>query len=344
MESRTQVLKSELRSFDFHLKLNNSVTNCKHCSECDTVNERIRNIPWFKIFCYQFVRNVQTVYEIIHLSTQLREKRCSTLIYWIHDKVTNFYKKNNVEMKNVDIISELLKLWKNINSTKYKGQNYICQLPESQESLNLEEMKRKIVMSDYCEDYDTLKSLLTKRPGDNCSIYYDYFKDSLSKYEKIVKNCDASSFSISNCLRFCRKNDPEDLLNKSKCKLIEIWKDKEEYIEKEKCDALKDKAVAAVTCKSEENKITEFTFSDNRAIILILFSLWGIFLTFLFLYKMTPLRSWISNKLRKEKIIRDSFHEESDNESLDVDYENIDRNMEKAGYSISYNSDWNSIR
>ncbi|SBT58176.1 PIR Superfamily Protein [Plasmodium ovale wallikeri] len=344
MENRIEVLKSKLNSFDFDLMLNNPVTKCKHCSECDTVDEKIRNIPWFKIFCYQFVRNVQTVYEITQFSTEFRKKRCNTLIYWIHDKVTNFYKKNSVEMKNVDIISELLKLWKNINSTKYKGESYICQLPESQESPDLEDMKRKIVMSDYCEDYDTLKSLLTKRPGDNCSIYYDYFKDSLNKYEKIVKNCDENSFSISNCLRFCGKNDPDDLLNKSKCKLIEIWQDKEEYIEKEKCNALKDEAVAAVTCKSEEIKSTEFTFSDHRAIILILFSLWGIFLTFLFLYKMTPLRSWISNKQRKEKIIRDNFHEECDNESLDDDYEHIDRNIDNEGYNISYNSDWNSIR
>ncbi|SBT01620.1 hypothetical protein POVCU1_068270 [Plasmodium ovale curtisi] len=59
---------------------------------------------------------------------------------------------------------------------------------------------------------------------------------------------------------------------------------------------------------------------------------------------MTPVRSWISNKLRKKKIIRDSFHEESDNESLDADYENIERNMQNVGYNISYNSDWNSTQ
>ncbi|SBT53422.1 PIR Superfamily Protein [Plasmodium ovale wallikeri] len=66
------------------------------------------------------------------------------------------------------------------------------------------------------------------------------------------------------------------------------------------------------------------------------------FLTLLFLYKMTPFRSWIRNKLEKKKIIRDSFNDQSDNELLDADYESVDRDMLNTGYNITYNSDWNS--
>ncbi|SBT00380.1 PIR Superfamily Protein [Plasmodium ovale curtisi] len=59
---------------------------------------------------------------------------------------------------------------------------------------------------------------------------------------------------------------------------------------------------------------------------------------------MTPFRSWISNKLGKKKILRDNFNEQSDDETLDADYETADRNMQNTGYSIIYNSDWNSSR
>lgn len=59
---------------------------------------------------------------------------------------------------------------------------------------------------------------------------------------------------------------------------------------------------------------------------------------------MTPFRSWISNKLGKKKIIRDNFNEQSDDESLGVDYESVGGNMQNTGYNISYNSEWNFSR
>ncbi|SBS94503.1 PIR Superfamily Protein [Plasmodium ovale curtisi] len=345
MENRIEVLKNELNSFNFDLMLNNSISVCDYCNLCDTlVINDLKNEPLFKFFCYQFARNVQTVYEIISFSPQLKEKRCNSLIYWIHNKVKSFGNNSNINRRNVDIISEILKIWENINSTKIVDQKYKCDLPRKEDSPDLEKMKRKKIMSNYCENYNTLKSLLTRYVHVNCHIYYDYFKDSFLEFSENIKDHEKECLEISNCTGFCNSYDPDDLLNKSKCKIIQISNDNKEYIKQEECNTLKREAVSAVRCESKEVQIPQFTFSDNRAIILMLFSLWGIFLSFLFLYKMTPVRSWISNKLRKKKIIRDSFHEESDNESLDADYENIDRNMQNVGYNISYNSDWNSTQ
>ncbi|SBT53820.1 PIR Superfamily Protein [Plasmodium ovale wallikeri] len=343
MEERNEVLKRKLSSFDFDLKLNNSVANCEYCSVCEIVDEKIRNEPWFKIFCYQFVRNVQTVYEIIRISTHLREKHCKTLTYWIREKIKNFYEKNKVDMKNVNVISELSKVWEEINSSKCKGQPNLCESSISKQSKNLEEMKREKIMSAYCENYDTLKNLLTKPyTTSDCYIYYSYFKDSFDEFSKIATENNKKCLEIKECLRFCHNADPNNLIKVANCKVVQMSKDNNEYIEKEKCDTLKDQAVPEKTCETREFRISEFTFSDNRAIILILFSLWGIFLSFLFLYKMTPFRAWISNKLGKKKIIRDNFNEQSDDETFDVDYETADRNMQNTEYNIIYNSDWNS--
>ncbi|SBT30660.1 PIR Superfamily Protein [Plasmodium ovale wallikeri] len=341
MENRIEALK-KLDSFKFDFMLNNSVTHCDNCKLCDEVNELVKSEPWLKFFCYQFVRNVQTLYEIISFRHDLRERRCNTLNYWIHDRVTNFYNTSNINVKKVDIISELLKVWEHMKSSKYEKESYICELQKSEQSKNLEEMKRKKIMFDYCENYNTLKGFLTKPYHNNCNIYYDYLKESVHEFSKIAKVHNAQCSSINNCLSFCNKYDPEDLLNNSKCKVVEISKDKKEYIQKEECEASKVEAVSQAISKTEEVKISEFTFSDNRAIILILLSLWGVFLTFLFLYKITPFRSWISNKIGKRKIIRDHFNEQSDDETLNADYECMDKNMQNAGYNISYNTDWNS--
>ncbi|SBT56186.1 PIR Superfamily Protein [Plasmodium ovale wallikeri] len=95
------------------------------------------------------------------------------------------------------------------------------------------------------------------------------------------------------------------------------------------------KAVAEKTCEPREFRISEFTFSDNRAIILILFALWGIFLSFLFLYKLTPFRQYLFSKI---KMIKNNLVTvgKSENELLlySHDYDNII--LDEADYNISY--------
>ncbi|SBS95088.1 PIR Superfamily Protein [Plasmodium ovale curtisi] len=343
MENRIQALK-ELESFKFDFMLNNVVTLCHQCNLCDNLSLTKKNEPWFKIFCYQFVRNLETVERInMSKSKDIRESRCRSLMYWIYDKVVNYYGKIEINSNN-KIIDELLKVWKSFNGSDVNNAlSSKCEVPGNSQFTNIEKMKRKKKMSDYCENYSELKSFLTKTFYGNCHIYYDYFKDSFLEFSNIAKEQNIECSEISNCSRFCKNYDPDDILKKSKCEVIEILKEKKEYIKKDECDALTAEAASKKTCETKEVRISEFTFSDNRAIILILFSLWGILLSFLFMYKMTPFRSWISSKLGKKKIIRDSFNEQSDDESLDANYESLNKNMQNEGYSIAYNSDWNSL-
>ncbi|SBT72744.1 PIR protein [Plasmodium ovale] len=347
MENRVNVLKSKLESFSFDLMLNNPVTLCQQCKLCDRVSINKKNEPWFENFCYQFVRNLETTEMINRNKTiDVRESRCKSLIYWMYDKVVNSYAKPGIK-NNDKIIDELLEVWKNFNITL--SQNAFsskCEIPNSSEFTNLEEMKRRKIMSDYCENYSLFQKIRDYTEFENCHIYYDYFKDSLSKYkEETVQKCEVQDFFIKNCLSYCSNADPDDVLNKSKCKTIEIWpqEKKNDYMKKGDCEKLKEPDPQFIY-EIKEVPFSEFTFSDKRAIILILFSLWGIFLTLIFLYKITPFRSWISSKLGKKKIIKDSFNEQSDDETLDADYESMDRNMENTGYNITYNSDWNSSR
>ncbi|SBS89583.1 PIR Superfamily Protein [Plasmodium ovale curtisi] len=343
MENRIEALKKELSTFNFDYMLNNPVTLCDYCNLCDEVKGEKKNEIWFKFFCYQFVRNLETVETINYTLTQdKKESRCKSLIYWMYDKIINLYEKSTIKNKE-NIIGELLDVWTKFNASPVKKVlSSRCNVPKASDIKDLGEMKKRKIMSDYCENYGTFKRILNYDEYSNCHINYDYFKDSLSKYRELVTNCRPEDFIINNCSKFCINEDPDKVLNESKCRTIEILPKKNVYITQEACDTLKDEALSAMRCKTEEVKISEFTFSDNRAVILILFSLWGVFLTLLFLYKMTPFRSWISNKLRKKKIIRESFNERSDDESLDADYESMDRNMENRGYNITYNSDWNS--
>ncbi|SBT50975.1 PIR Superfamily Protein [Plasmodium ovale wallikeri] len=344
MENTIGALK-KLESFKFDFMLNNVVTLCRQCKLCDNLSQTKKNEPWLKIFCYEFVRNLETFKDMSsYFTREQRISRCNSLIYWMHNKV-NIYEKSEVNNKN-NIINELLNVWREFDYLEVKSNlSSGCSILNDTVLNNLEEMKNKKKMSAYCENYDELKSLLTRNYTTvDCHIYYSYFKDSFHEFSKIATENKQKCLEIKECLRFCNNADPNNLINVANCKVVQISKDNDEYIEKKECDTLKDKAVAEKTCEPREFRISEFTFSDNRAIILILFALWGIFLSFLFLYKMTPFRAWISNKLGKKKIIRDNFNEQSDDETFDVDYETADRNMQNTEYNIIYNSDWNSSR
>ncbi|SBT52625.1 PIR Superfamily Protein [Plasmodium ovale wallikeri] len=300
--------------------------------------DNYKDKPWFKFFCYQLVQNLENSAEFnSYNSHEVRERRCKSLMYWMYDKVERDY-RNNVVQNKTEFITELFGVWKKFYEDNPRtDQSHRCKVPEDPRFHNLRDAKKRKIIFDYCWNYSELKGILKLPTYKNCHIFYDYLKDSISKYEEISGGCSEDEYITQKCSSFCTKADPDDILNSSKCRSIEISPDKKEYIKQQECDALIKQVVPEVKYETEKVEIPVFTFSDNRAIILILFSLWGIFLTLFSLYKMTPFRSWIRNKLEKKKIIRDSFNDQSDHESLDADYESVDTDMLNTGYNMTYN-------
>ncbi|SBS99581.1 PIR Superfamily Protein, partial [Plasmodium malariae] len=58
--------------------------------------------------------------------------------------------------------------------------------------------------------------------------------------------------------------------------------------------------------------------------------------TIFFLYKFTPLKSWIYNRLRKKKIIELNKFQGESRESLQNIHEEVNRNYEGSSHNISY--------
>ncbi|SBT02993.1 PIR Superfamily Protein, partial [Plasmodium ovale curtisi] len=286
MEYRVDILKEKLPSIKQDIIWNKPVTSCNKCSICDNVISDKKDKPWFKFFCYQLVKNLENSAELNSYNNQEeRERRCKSLMYWMHDKVESFY-GNDVVKNKTEFITALHDVWKKFfedNDSTHKS--YRCNVPQDSEFKNLTEIKKRKTIFDYCWNYNELKSILRLPSYPNCHIFYDYLKDSLSKYKKISGGCSEDKYITQKCLPFCTKADPDDILNSSQCRSIEISPDKKDYIKQQDCNALIKQVVPEVKYETKEVEIPVFTFSDNRAIILILFSLWGIFLTLFLLYK-----------------------------------------------------------
>ncbi|SBT74526.1 Plasmodium vivax Vir protein, putative [Plasmodium ovale] len=314
MEYRVDILKEKLPSIRHDIYWNNPVTSCKKCSLCDNVISNYKDKPWFKFFCYQLVQNLENSAEFnSYNSHEVRERRCKSLMYWMYDRVEGFYGNDVVKNKS-EFITALRDVWKKFfEDNEGTHKSYRCNVPQDTEFKNLTEIKKRKTIFDHCWNYNELKGILRLPSYPNCHIFYDYLKDSLSKYNGISKGCGEDSFIMKNCSSFCTKADPDDILNSSKCRSIEISPDKQDYIKRQDCDALIKEVVPEVKYETKEVEIP-----------------------------VTPFRSWIRNKLEKKKIIRDSFNDQSDHESLDADYESVDTDMLNTGYNMTYNSDWNS--
>ncbi|SBS89304.1 PIR Superfamily Protein [Plasmodium ovale curtisi] len=334
MTDNTDVLK-QISSLKYDTMLDTPVRSCKHCSYCDKIDIDLRNEYWFKIFCYQFARNLETIHDVISIRTDLQENRCNSLIYWMYDKTKNVYEKNKMK-DETKIIAELHKVWNNINETEYKNRSNICKT--NYNTITLDNRKRMKKMSDYCENYNDLRGKLT-RGRENCNIFYEYFTQIMDAHNDIVQEC-RNSHENGICPKQCRNMNynPQDILKNLKCEEVQRPKILEGYIKNEECEHQKKELVPKTDCQTYATCTPEFNFSDYRSIILILLALWGMFLTSMFLYKMSPSGSWIKNILKKKKKIRINFDEENENELSDNYFENLNANFRNAEYNVPYNS------
>ncbi|SBT53035.1 PIR Superfamily Protein [Plasmodium ovale wallikeri] len=324
MTDNIEFLK-EISSVNYDAMLDNPVRSCKYCSYCENSDIKFKNEYWFKIFCYQFARNLETIHDVISIRTDLQENRCNSLIYWMHNKAKNVYEEAKIQ-NETKIIDELRKVWNNINETEYKSRSNICKT--NYNTITLDNRKRMKKMSDYCENYNDLHGKLTKvRP--NCKIFYDYFMKTLDAHGDIVQEC-RNTHENGICPKQCRymNYNPENILKNLKCEEVQRPKILEGYIKKEDCENQKKELVPKTDCQTYATCTPEFSFSDYRSVILILLALWG----------MLPLGSWIKNKFLKKERIQINFDEENEDESSGNYFENLNSNFRNTEYNVPYNS------
>ncbi|SBT59527.1 PIR Superfamily Protein [Plasmodium ovale wallikeri] len=341
----------KLPSIEFYNILDSKFIPCKYCNVCDIRKDIFEEQPtWVKNLCYHLARNLEIVSNTDDTKTELKKKSCDAFISWIDDKIRNNDGYSD-QTKYLTIISKMHTVWNDIiNNYAGDEKDKICKT--GYEPLDFEKRKKKKLMDDYCENYPIINQELDKEEAD-CKPYYKYLNDSSSIHTEIMKGCkdiDNTNYCPPNG-DDCRFYPPSMFLEKEPCMILKepraaVIKEEAEGMKCERCPLCpigktKDDGSLEIDLESDyapvRSGITSFDFSDKRAITLLIFTVWGIFLTLFLFYKKTPFGSLLNNFLRRRRVIKHNLNENEFHEFVNGNYDTVDSNMENIRYDLAYN-------
>ncbi|SBT58551.1 PIR Superfamily Protein [Plasmodium ovale wallikeri] len=284
-----------------------------------------------KILCYYFARNLQTIY-YYHSNKPLEDKVCNDLLYWLQNNLKKFLVKRDNEYTS--ILQKFKEVWEEIVSdAEVIPKNDLCR-KSFKNLVSFDVCEKAKNVSNYCENYEYIKNELGKQ-NETCVGHYEYLIKNSNIYDIISKGCTVDGNNY--CLNYdkCDTYNPQNLLNTEKCKRA-----KEFELARSQ---MKEKEEQYYQCGPEFQCVpknffsTSIDYSDYHVIPLIVLSIWSIFLTLYFLYKLTPFKSWINNFLYKKNVIRKNIHNEEFQELLESETEDDHINFNNNEYLITYN-------
>ncbi|SBT02831.1 PIR Superfamily Protein, partial [Plasmodium ovale curtisi] len=287
MEDEIKSLK-DIESLIFDYELDNIKGTCDNCSSCYKYGKTLSNSFFFHLLCQRLVKNIEFIHEAHRLNGKYSdEKSCNDFIYWIHNKINSM--NNKIDKSEINnIFRELKSIWVEVNG-KQKisgiGPLHKCDI-STIETLNFNELKEKKMMSDYCHNFNTLHTKLTNSNKPFCEIYYDYFKKTMQAYDKVYEECHKKDPG-AKCPKICEKkqNNPQLILDNLRCDKIPKPVEEEKRITEKQCNTEKGVLHSRLERALLDASNPVFNYSDPRAIFLIFFTLWGIFLSLFFFYK-----------------------------------------------------------
>ncbi|SBT84116.1 PIR protein [Plasmodium ovale] len=319
-------------SYLFNKELDSVIKHCSFCFMCDKKNDSFVGEYGLKTLCYYFVRNLEKIKNESSSNISLKDKLCNDLFYWLQHNLINIHHKAK---PNLDSILKIFEdVWNDITAVGNGiPKDNLCKT-SFENLLSFEERTQKKKVSNYCENYEYIRKKL-ENPNEPCSIYYKYLTKNSKLYTDSVSKC--SENGKNYCLKYnkCNTYDPQILLDKPTCIIAKEFEEKRREMEEKEQQYTQ--CGPEYECLPKNFFDKSIDFSDSRITPLIVLSIWGIFLSLYFLYKLSPFRSWLNNLLYKKNIIKKNLHNEEFQELLESDSEDAHINFNNREYHITYN-------
>ncbi|SBS94946.1 PIR Superfamily Protein [Plasmodium ovale curtisi] len=319
-------------SYKFNKELDSVIEDCSFCSYCDGEKDPFLFDYGLKTLCYYFVRNLEKIKNEYPGNNPLKDKLCNDLIYWLQHNLINIHRKTESNLDS--ILKTFQDVWNDITADgKGIPKDNLCKT-SFDKILSFEECTQAKKVSNYCENYEYIDKEL-KKTNEPCAVYYKYLTNNSKLYTDSVSKC--SENGKNYCLNYneCNTYNPQLLLDKPMCKIAKESEERRREMEKEEQQYTQCGPGYECLPKNFFNKSIDF--SDSRITPLIVLSIWGIFLSLYFLYKLSPFRSWLNNILYKKNIIKKNLHNEEFQELLESDSEDAHINFNNREYHITYN-------
>ncbi|SBS94350.1 hypothetical protein POVCU2_0087500, partial [Plasmodium ovale curtisi] len=172
-----------LSSYLFDRKLIKEFCQCFYCSFCDNGAEIFENDYKYRIFCYNFVENVEIVYNKNKENPKLKKKRCklleSLVSYNIHGNCVSSLHAN---YNNIDKLNTVLEMINTETSNKSKNHVFIKKINKSFYSSEWTKIKD---INDYGENYDFIRNKSSMKDSD-CYAFYNYLTKNSDLHKEIV--------------------------------------------------------------------------------------------------------------------------------------------------------------
>ncbi|SBT73969.1 Plasmodium vivax Vir protein, putative [Plasmodium ovale] len=259
--------------------------------------------------------------------------RCRLFNYWVFHKLIEIFGEDN--SKNILAFGKINLILSYVNSDPQKPKNNTCDFDLGISQDNYWKAKREFY--EYIEDYHQINIRSTIKDNE-CTYFHNYIESNPLLHEYVKEINSGNNLNVNS--KYYEKNnkcDPKGLLS-------ELMKSENDALEVED-HARGFTAEIQVQDKKIESDDGDSTFlnlpgsSDisGKNIVTTVFPALGTFLSALFFYKFTPVRTWVNKNMGKKNKIVEDEHEEDIYQLLADTSESSNISSRTIPYNISYN-------
>ncbi|SBT72700.1 PIR protein [Plasmodium ovale] len=329
----------DLPSIKFYQKLNEDNDIEKYYGYCDYVKSIYGDRSNEHTFCAKMVKNFK-ILDDIPIDEEFSYIRCDYLNYWVYDRAIDKFNISDTNISYSSTILYLLYPWDNI----YNGYSISNKCWKKNFQISVQEFKEQKKNFDDSQNYIYIKNIINSGAYKQYNAFFQYITETDSLHSSIKNECTCDKDNAL-CFEFHKynKESGKDHLCSIECK---PEKPSAGLPEKSKrvCSLTQHigeepptQPVVQITVKDNDGDAPTPTSSPLVIPISTLFTVSGISLFLLFLFKFTPFRSWLRPRMRWLSRSVNNLEEEEAQEMLYTSL-NEQINMEDKTYHISYPS------
>ncbi|SBS91820.1 PIR Superfamily Protein [Plasmodium ovale curtisi] len=293
-------------------------------------------------YCNILATNLQFIYEHQN-ELNFVEDPCTLFNYWIHDQIFEVYSIETDTIISNPIVRNFRNAWSEIKKSSHFIDKNTCN-PEFY-SIGTKLWKQWKSYTEYYVNYNELKNVKYHNT-EECNIYKEYLNTNIKLYEMFNGFFSTNdTWKYPQCFVQDNKYKAEDLIYNLNCdKFSSTMKLSLESRQPSESRRLEIEPTKVASEEIETDNTSGLTIykpelGTLKTVMLYIFPFIGSFLVFIFLYKFTPLESFICNSILNKNFTTSNINVKTVHKLLAHETELDDTNIVNRGRYIAYQAE-----